>query len=542
MTTKVAEDLYVLPASYGQERLWLLEQVTPDTPLYNVPMALGLRGRLDGEALAGALSGLVERHEVLRTVLQMRDGGVMQVVREARPLVLATEPVDASDEAVAARIQELAALPFDLAEGPLLRGHLLRVSDEHHVLVVIAHHTVTDGWSMGVMLTEIAALYAAAVEGGEAVLPEVPVQYADYALWQREQIEGGSLDEQIRYWRDRLAGVRPLALPVGGTEGAELPPNSSATAPLRIAPMTVRHLRGLAPAGVTPAMVAMAAYTAVLARWADQDDVVVALPVAGRGEPELESLVGFFVNTLPVRIDLSGDPTLSTLLERVREGSFGAYGHADVPFEVLVNELRPERRAGRTPLAQAMLAVNNTPLAAEVALPGVTGEPLRLPQGSAVFDVTVDLVESDNSLSGTVGLRADRFGPETADLLARSIGAALRAWATDPDTRLSELPCPLADRDSGVRAEPVGDAELRAGRSDTADSLPSNPTEHLLLELWSEEFGTRLVSVDEEFYALGGDSMRAVRIVMRAREKGVELPVEMVLGEHTVRQITSAMA
>ncbi|MEU3309060.1 condensation domain-containing protein [Nocardiopsis sp. NPDC055551] len=541
MTTKTGEDLYVLPASYGQERLWLLEQVTPDMPLYNVPMALRLRGRLDAPALAGALSGLVERHEVLRTVLRLRDGGVMQVVREARPVTLVTEPLADSEEALLARIEELTAEPFDLAEGPLLRGHLLRVSEEHHVLVVIAHHTVTDGWSLGVMLAEIATLYASAVEGGGRELAEVPVQYADYALWQREQVEGGSLDDQIRYWRDRLKGVRPLALPTG-TEGTGRPPHASVTAPLRVAPVTVRHLRGLAPAGVTPTMVVMAAYTAVLARWSGQDDVVLALPVAGRGEPELESLVGFFVNTLPVRVDLSGDPTLLTLLERVRDSSFGAYGHADVPFEVLVNELKPERRTGRPPLAQVMLAVDNTPLAARVDLPGVTAEPVHLSQGSAIFDATVDLVENDDTLSGTIGLRADWFRQETAELFSKSIQAVLRAWGTDPDARLSELPCPLADRDSEVAvATPVEEGEPAAGALDGAGSLPSNPTEHLILSLWSEEFGTKIVSVDEEFYALGGDSMRAVRIVMRAREKGVELPVEMVLGEHTVRQLTSAM-
>ncbi|WP_116248103.1 condensation domain-containing protein [Nocardiopsis sp. FIRDI 009] len=537
MTTTVGEDLYVLPASYGQERLWLLEQISPETALYNVPLAVRLRGRLDAPALAEAVSGLVRRHEVLRTVLQMRDGEVTQVVREALPFDLVAESVDGSEEAVLARIGELAALPFDLAEGPLLRGHLLAVAEDEHVLVLVAHHTVTDGWSLGVMLAEIAALYAAVVGGSDAELPEIPVQYADYALWQREQVDGGSLSGQVDYWRERLRGApRALALPAG-PRAADAPPHASVTAPLRVPAMAVRHLRAIAPGGVTPTMVAMAAHTAVLARWSGQDDVVVASPVAGRGEPELEGMVGFFVNTLPVRVDLSDDPSLTTLMERVRDSSFGAYDNADVPFEVLVGELRPERAAGRLPLAQTMLAVNNTPLPEDLSLPGLTGEPVRLAQSTAVFDVTVDLVEGGDALSGTVGLRADRFDQETADLLAESIGSVLRTWAAAPDTPLSALPCPVAERDDPAAA-PVHEAGPE--ESDGEDTLPATPTEHLLLELWGEELGTPVTSVRDEFYALGGDSMRAVRIVMRARDKGVELPVDMVLGEHTVRQLASA--
>ncbi|MDI6103005.1 condensation domain-containing protein [Actinoplanes sp. NEAU-A12] len=538
----MTEELYVLPASFGQKRLWLLEQIQPDTPLYTMAAALRLRGTLDVTALSAALTEVVQRHEVLRTVLRLDGGQVVQVVREPGPVDLETvEAPDGFDAAVLAA-SRLAARPFDLATGPLLRCYLVRAAADDHLLLAVVHHTVADGWSMGVLMRELTALYAAGTRGVPAALPELPVQYADYALWQQEQLDSGALTDQLDFWRRELAGVTPLRLPPDHPR-TPAPTFAAATAPVTVAAAAVRQLRAVAEGdGVTASMVAMAAYAAVLARWSRQDDLVIGVPVAGRAELDLEPLVGFFVNTLPIRLDLSDDPTFGELLGRVRDHCLAAYQHADIPFELLVDELKPDRRAGQLPLAQTMLAVNNTVLPHLTDLPGLTVEPVRLPETRAHFDVTLDLVESDDALRGIVAAQADLFTAETAALVARSFTTLLRAAVVSPSTRLSELPCPVAtERDVDVVALPSPDTEPApvGGAIPDGDDTARTPTELVLVRLWSEILERDGVGVHEEFYAAGGNSLRAVRVVLRARELGVDLPVDAVLGEHTIRDLAA---
>ncbi|MDA3650054.1 condensation domain-containing protein [Saccharopolyspora indica] len=528
----MTEDLYVLPASFGQKRLWLLEQVQPDTPLYTMAAALHLRGPLDAAALNRALTAVVERHEVLRTVLRLEGGDVVQVVRAPGPVALEESTVDGGLVAAVARAEELAAIPFDLAEGPLLRCHLLRLSAEEHVLLNVVHHAVADGWSMGVLLNELIGLYA----DPAAELPELTVQYADYSVWQQEQLDSGELNGQVEHWREELDGVQELRLPA---DRAARTTSGAHAVPVKVPAAMVRQLRLVGPNGVTASMVAMAAYAAMLSRWSRQTDLVVGIPVAGRTEVELEPLVGFFVNTLPIRLDLSGDPTFLDLLTQVRDRSLTAYGNADVPFELLVEELKPDRRAGRLPLVQTMLAINNTSLPRATGIQGLAVEPLPLPTTSAHFDITADLAEHQDALTGTLTLSADLFTEDSAALAAKSLTAILRTAVTSPSTRLADLPCPIAD------ARPLEDAPLPEAppvqqAAEGGDPSPRTPAELLLTRLWSEILEVDAVNVHQEFYASGGNSLRAVRVVMRAREMGVELPVELVLGEHTIRQLAAA--
>lgn len=525
----MTEDLYVLPASFGQKRLWLLEQVQPDTPLYTMAAALHLRGPLDTEALNRALTAVVERHEVLRTVLRLEGGDVVQVIRAPEPVAVEVSTVDGDVAAAVARAEELAAIPFDLAVGPLLRCHLLRLSEREHVLLNVVHHTVADGWSMGVLLNELITLYA----DPAAELPELTVQYADYSVWQQEQLDSGELDDQVEHWREELDGVQALRLPADHATPTTF---GAHTVPVEIPAAVVRQLRLVGPNGVTASMVAMAAYAAMLSRWSRQTDLVVGIPVAGRGEVELEPLVGFFVNTLPIRLDLGGDPTFLDLLTRVRDRCLTAYGNADVPFELLVEELKPDRRPGRLPLAQTMLAINNTtpPLATDVQ--GLAIEPVPLPAAFTHFDITADLSEHQDALTGTLSLSADLFTEDSATLAAKSLTTILRAAVISPGTRLADLPCPIAD------ARPLDDAPLpetpvTPQAVEVGDPSPRTPVELLLTRLWAEVLEVDVVNVHQEFYASGGNSLRAVRVVMRAREMGVELPVELVLGEHTIRQL-----
>lgn len=542
----MTEDLYVLPASYGQQRLWLLEQIDPDTPLYNEAVGLRLRGPLDPAALAAAMSEVVSRHEVLRSVLELEGAEVVQVVREAEPLALPVHEADSHERALA-EARELAAVPFDLGRGPLVRCRLTRTGPDDHLFTVVVHHAVADGWSLGVLLAELTGLYAAAVRGEDvsAVLPELAVQYADFAAWQKERLDTGELDGQLDHWRERLADVAPPALPTDRVP-AGAPDRGTVQAPLRLPAAMVRQLRAVAGGDrgdVTPFMVALAAYAVVLARWTRNPDVVVGLPFAGRGQEELESLVGFFVNTVPVRVDLSADPEFTALLGQVRGRCVDAYGNADVPFELLVETLKLPRRSGRTPLTQTMLAVNNTWLPDSAEAAGVAIEPTTLLQERAHFEITVDLDGDGDELTGAVVLQADLFTQETADLLARSVTAVLRGAAMAPGTRISALPCPLADEREAVgedetpdRAAPVT-STLSAGPA----QAPQSATEIMLARLWTEVLERDTVGVHEEFYAAGGNSLRAVRVVMRAREQGVELPMERVLGEHTIRELAELL-
>jgi hypothetical protein len=552
----VAEELYVLPSSFGQERMWLVEQVQASAA-HNVMAVVRISGPLDIPALSSALSKVVARHEVLRSVLRLDGAGVVQVVRAAEPVELEITPVTGGLDAALAEAEGCGGRLFELSEGPLMHSHVLRLSAEDHVLVMVLHHAVADGWSLGVLLRELEVLYAAAREGGGGTLPELPVQYADYAVWQREQLSSGTLDSQLSYWRQRLAGASALHLQADAAEDCQVAQATLAavSAGVEVPAPVIRQLRVMARSGpATAFMVALAGFGALLMRWSGQPSVIVGVPVAGRTEVDLEPLIGFFVNTLPVRLDLSGDPTFADLIEHVREMSINAYGNAELPFEVLVDQLRPERRAGHLPLAQAMLAVNIAPPVSAAKFSGLTLEPLALRVTHTEFDVMADLTEHADALSGSLTLRADMFTQRTADLAAASLQTLLRAAAAAPHTRIFALPCPVTDEcASWARPAPgeggavvPGDAaaiatQSRAERGNGArDSRPSSVKEHLLARLWAEVLELDGIGVDDEFYASGGNSLRAVLVVLRSRELGLDLPVELVLGEHTIRELAAA--
>ncbi|HEV2146075.1 MAG TPA: amino acid adenylation domain-containing protein [Longimicrobiaceae bacterium] len=432
-----------LPLSFAQERLWFIDQLEPASAAYNLPAALRLRGALDVPALERSLTEVVRRHEVLRTTFPLTgDGRAMQVVAPPEPAML--HRLDLSGQPEGDREREArrlaareAATPFDLASGPLLRATLVRMAEEEHVLLFTLHHIVSDGWSMGVLTREVSALYPSFQEGRTPPLRELPVQYADYAVWQREWLRGEALERQVAYWKGSLAGA-PLLLELP-TDHARTAMRNARGGTRRIAlpDGTVRALRSLAQGeGATLFMALLAAFQALLSRYSGQEDVVVGTPIAGRTRLELEGLIGLFVNTLALRADLSGDPTFRALLRRVREVTLGAYAHQELPFERLVEELQPPRDVTHTPVFQVMLALQSAERA-HLRLGEVAVEGIEAGAAAARFDLMLDLAEDGERVHGVVVYRADLWEEETIERLMGHFLRLLEEVSRDPDRPLS---------------------------------------------------------------------------------------------------------
>ncbi len=428
-------------ASFAQQRLWLVDRMEPGSPAYNMPAALRLRGALDVRALRRSLDALVARHETLRTTFAERGGEPVQVIHAAAPVPLGV--VEVADEAAAARLAAEEALrPFDLAAGPLLRCTLLRLGAEDHVVLFTLHHVVGDGWSMDVLVREVSALYGALVRGAEPALPELPVQYADFAAWQRAWLSGGVLEAQVEWWRERLAGAPPLLEVPTDRPRAAGPGGPSGTVPLVLSPELTRELRALSRReGATLFMTVLAAWQALLGRYAGQDDVVVGTPVAGRARIELEGLIGFFVNMLALRADLAGDPDWAALLGRTREAALGAYAHQDLPFERLVEEVAAERSLTHSPVFQAAFSLERAPGDGErLSLGPVEAEPFGAVAGIAKSDLNLGMLDDGESLGGQLEYRTALWEARSAERMAGHLVLLLEAMAADPAGRVAGVP------------------------------------------------------------------------------------------------------
>ncbi|HKH45336.1 MAG TPA: amino acid adenylation domain-containing protein, partial [Thermoanaerobaculia bacterium] len=434
-----------LPLSFAQERLWFLDQLEPDSPFYNMPAALRLHGPLQVPALRASLAEIVRRHEALRTGFGAADG--RPVPRIAAALRVPLPVVDLADLPAAARESEAERLataeahrPFRLAAAPLLRAALLRMAAEDHLALFTMHHIVSDAWSIGVLVREIGALYQASLAGRPSPLPELPVQYADFAAWQRQWLQGEVLERQLDYWRGRLAGGLPaLQLPTDRPRPAVQSFRGSRR-DLVFAPELRESLSALGRAeGATLFMTLLAAFQALLSRLTGQEDLTVGSPVASRDREELEGLIGFFLNTLVLRGDLSGDPSFRELLGRARETALGAYAHQDVPFERLVDELQPERDLSRAPLFQVMLVLQNAPMA-PLVLEGLTLSPFAVEVDTAKFDLTLSLEETAHGLAASLEYRTDLFDASTADRLLDRFGRLLAGAVDEPRRPIAELP------------------------------------------------------------------------------------------------------
>ncbi|HEY2739060.1 MAG TPA: condensation domain-containing protein, partial [Thermoanaerobaculia bacterium] len=431
--------------SFAQQRLWFLHQLDPQSPAYNVLLSLLLEGPLDVEALALSLSAVVRRHEALRTRFPLVDGRPVQAIDPAVPQELPV--VDLRGLAAAARRPEVQRLgledalrPFDLSRGPLLRASLLRLEDQSWVTLFALHHIVGDGWSTGVLAREISAVYRELLTGDDPGLPDLAIQYADFASWQREWLAGPVLAAEIDHWRGHLHGIPPvLELPLDRPR----PPLQSFRGTARHFHLPGSLAEGLRVfcrgGGVTLFMALLSSFQALLSRLAGQELFAVGTPIAGRNRLETEGLIGFFVNTLVLRADVAGNPACDELLRRVRRDTLEAYAHQDLPFEKLVEELAPERNLAHAPVCQAMLVLQNTP-SQELSIPGVSSTSILFGTSTAQLDLTWTLTETDSGLAGLVVYSTDLFDGTTVERWIGQFAAVLAAVVADGEIAVADLP------------------------------------------------------------------------------------------------------
>jgi acyl carrier protein len=412
-----------LALSLAQERLWFLWRLEPDSSAYNIAGAVRLEGALDAHAVRVALTGVVARHEALRTRFEDVDGIAMQVIGAEPVYSWAEHDIsDASDQSVRLEglLREHGLAPFDLEHGPLLRAGLVRLGDAEHVLMLAMHHIVSDGWSMKVLLNEFGALYVAALEAREADLPPLSIQYGDYSLWQREHLDDEVLDEQLTYWRERLGAEHPvLTLPVDRVRtGARS--GTGGRIQRHISKDVAERLAGLSrEQGATLFMTLLAAWQLLLHRYSGQSEIRVGVPVAGRDRIETEGLVGFFVNTLVLRGDLAGSMTVADLIAQARERMIEAQANQDVPFARLVEALRPERSLTTTPLFQTLFSYDQADGDGALMLPGLKLKNLAGATSEVQFDLMLDVVErAGNGITLSFGYAGDIFDAATVDRIA----------------------------------------------------------------------------------------------------------------------------
>jgi amino acid adenylation domain-containing protein len=433
-----------LVLSSGQQRLWYLDQLVPNSPVYNLPEGFRLQGRLNLEALKQALNQIVNRHEVLRTTYAMGDKGPIQVISPSLELDVPVVDLSGSskheqEKELSRYLESVAWQPFDLSRGPLVRASLVKLGEEDHVLFFMPHHSVFDGWSFGIFQRELFSLYEAVAAGKKSTLPDLPIQYADFAAWQKVWLEGKEVEGHLAYWREIFSGELPvLELPTDYPRPA-LQSTRGSRAALRISKVKVDSLSKLGRSeGATFFMVLLAAFNTLLHRYTSQEDIIVGAPIAGRAWPETTDLIGFFVNTLVFRTNLGGNPSFRELLRRVREVCLGAYKHQDLPFQRLVEELQPERDLSRTPVYQAMLAFEAS---AENSLaPGIFWNRHRIPSKVSQTDLTLWVVEVEDGLSLELEYSPDLFKADTIKRMAGHLEVILKEIIQDPEMKIGELP------------------------------------------------------------------------------------------------------
>jgi amino acid adenylation domain-containing protein len=519
------------PLSAGQRRMWLAQQMDPGSPAANLPAALRLDGPLDRRALAAALTEVVRRHEALCTGIAALDGEPVQVLAPPAPLALplvdlaGLPPAEAEGEGRCLAGEE-ARRPFDLSRPPLLRAVLARLGKDVHLLLLTLHHAAADGWSFAILTREVGTLYASFAAGRPSPLPEPPIQYADYAAWQQARLAGGELAADLAWWQQRLAGLPPLALPTDREDRAASTAGAVRQSLLLAAELTAALQELARGEGATPFMVLAAAFAAFLGRLAGQDDVAFATPVAGRTQVQTEELIGFFVNTLVLRIDLAGAPTFRLLLGRLRTVVAEAHAHQELPFERLVEELAPERQAGRHPLVQILLAFQNAPQE-PLALPGLTVTPVAVATGATPFDLTLEVEPRSGSLAAQLEADAGLWDAATAERLLRQFETLLAAAVADPDRPLADLPF--------VSLVKRFKKHMETGRGEPVLApAPAGEVAERLGAIFGEILGLSAVGPYDSFWDLGGHSLQAARVVARVRrDLGVEIPLRALFDAPT---------
>ncbi|MBY0573448.1 MAG: polyketide synthase dehydratase domain-containing protein, partial [Undibacterium sp.] len=434
-----------LPVSFAQQRLWILDQLDGHNPLYNIAVAVRFTGILDQTALTKTLNEIVRRHEALRTKFEVVGDLPMQIFADALHFTLEVTDLSAlppSEREARARwlIQDEAQTPFDLVSEPLIRSSILRLADDVHVVLLTMHHIVSDGWSMNLVVREMSALYTAFVQDRPSPLAELPIQYADFAVWQRQWLGAGVLEQQLAYWQQQLADIPSvLALPTDRARPLT-PSNAGASLPLTISPTLAQGLQKLSQQTQSSLFMTLCAtFNLLLARYTGQSDICIGTPIANRTRVEIENLIGFFVNTLVLRTQVNLDSSFESLLDQVRQHTLAAYAHQDVPFEQLVESLQPQRLTGCTPMFQVMFVFHNTPVQ-NLNLPDLSLQLMESETGTAKFDLTLTLTDYNGVLQGSFEYATDLFDAATVARMAEHFTRLLEGVVSNPG-------CPVGDLD-----------------------------------------------------------------------------------------------
>ena len=532
-TCPVQQDI-CFPLSFGQHRLWFLDQLEPGNSAYNSSGGIRLRGRLNIPALQQALNEIIVRHEVLRTTFNQVDGTLKQVVHSPSPLDLqmvdhSLLPTDVGEQELQRLARSSAEQPFDLANGPLLRGALVRIGVDDHVLLLTIHHIISDGWSVSIFARELSVLYENFSAGRPSSLPDLPIQYGDYAEWQREYLKGEVLDQMLGYWCKQLAGAPVLDLPTDRPRpatqtfrGAEVDIHFDRTLLGNLKKLSVLE-------GATLFITLLAAFDVLLSRYSGQEDICVGTPIANRTHIETEPLIGFFVNTVVMRVNLSGNPSFRTFLQSVRKVALQAYAHQDLPFEKIVEELQVKRDLSRSALFQVLFVLQNAPFP-ELSLPGLKLSSVEFGREVAKFDLTITMGEAESGLVGRIEYNRDLYERSTIERLASHWERLLHSIATDPSKPLSELVL-------------VTDAE-RATFDDWNNTSAPIPRQKTIPQLFEEQVAESPNAValrqDGDQLSFGELNRRANRIARWLQQQGACL--NTLVGVAMERSLDSLVA
>ena len=539
-----------LPLSFPQERLWLLDQLAPGSSSYNIPIGFRVTGPLNVPALEQSLNAIVQRHEALRTTFATLDGQTVQVISPALTLTILV--VDVRDmpetqretQALQLVIKE-AQQPFNLSQGPLLRATLLQLGEEEHMLLLSVHHIVFDGWSAGVLFQELSALYEAFLTGKPKALPELPIQYVDFSVWQRQWLQGEFLTSLLEYWKQQLGGnLLVQQLPADHLRSA-IQTRRSAAQTLVLSETLTRALKALSRReGITLFTTLLAAFNALLYSYTGQDDLFVCTPTANRNRTEAKALIGYFVNLLVLRTDLSGNPSFRELLSRTRKMTSGAYRHQDLPVRRLVDSLN----LVHVPLSQVMFVLQNVPMQA-LDLSGLTVSSLEIDNGTADFDLFLSMFESGENLSGVLKYNIDLFDHTTITLMLKQFQMLLESIVDNPDQPLSSLPLLTQTKSHRLAIEKMERSKLPAldqTRRDLERAYTGTPTEYVaprntlelqITKLWEKILGIQPIGVRDNFFDLGGQSLLALHLFMQIEQIfGKNLPLSTLFQAPTVEQ------
>jgi amino acid adenylation domain-containing protein len=525
------------PLSFAQQRLWFLEQLTPDSALYNILFALSLKGSLDRNALEQSINEIVRRHDVLRTKFQMRDAQPIQIICESVEISL--ESVDIhqllwqeKERRLRALIHELYETPFDLVNGPLVRARLLRLDQFEHILFLTMHHIVSDGWSMRIFTQELAALYEAFSRGQSSSLPELPIQYADFAIWQRKSLSEEVIASYLQHWKEQLDGApTTIQLPIDYSSRPTSPTFRGAMQSLELSAGLSDALNALSrQEGTTLFMTLLTAFAILLYRYASQDTIVIGTPIANRNRTEIEPLIGFFVNMLPLRIDLADSPSFRKLLKRVQQTALEAYEYQDVPFERLVEDLQPDRQSSQNPLFQVVFAFQNMPLPT-LETDGLSITPLPIDSETAKFDLTLFMENTEPCISGGLEYNTDLFTATTISRMRDHFCMLLQSIVANPDLHISKLPL-LTDTEM---------EQILDDWNETRSTYPHDQCVHWLFEKQARQMPNAVAVTDGDrvlTYAML--DARSNQLARHLRELGVgpesragiclERSIDMVVG------------